>query len=204
MRVAGVQVGDIGKVELEDGVAVVELELEPEYKGLIREDATALLRTRTGLKDMFIEIDPGNGKPLEDGDRIRVAKRRRGRRPRRDPVGARQRHARLPEAADRRAPARASTGAGRDLRETFKRFGPLHRDLDRVTSAIARRRENLRRLVNRYGLLTTRARQGGPRHRPARAAGQRRARRRSPRRTQHLGRRLEAAGRARARRATRS
>ena len=37
----------------------------------------------------------------------------------------------------------------------MRRLGPLHRDLARVTEAIARRRANLRRLVNRYGLLTT-------------------------------------------------
>ena len=35
----------------------------------------------------------------------------------------------------------------------FKRFEPLHRDLARVTEAVARRRTNLKRLVNRYGLL---------------------------------------------------
>jgi hypothetical protein len=46
-------------------------------------------------------------------------------------------------------------GRGSDLRETFARFGPLHRDLARVTTAIARRRHNLRRLIHNYGLLTT-------------------------------------------------
>ena len=35
----------------------------------------------------------------------------------------------------------------------LKRLGPLHRDLARVSRAIAERRHNLRRLVNRYGLL---------------------------------------------------
>src|ERR671921_102294 len=65
--VAGVRVGDIGAVELEDGKAVVELQLEPQYKDLLREDATALLRAKTGTKDMFLEVDPGDGKRLEDG-----------------------------------------------------------------------------------------------------------------------------------------
>jgi phospholipid/cholesterol/gamma-HCH transport system substrate-binding protein len=45
-------------------------------------------------------------------------------------------------------------GRGSDLQETFARLGPLNRDLNKVTSAVARRRKNLSRLVNRYGLLT--------------------------------------------------
>ena len=44
-------------------------------------------------------------------------------------------------------------GRGDDLRETFRRFSPLHRDLNRVTEAIAERRTNLRRLIHNYGLL---------------------------------------------------
>ena len=44
---------------LRDGHAVVELLIQPEYEGLIREDATALLRPKTPLKDMFLEVDPG-------------------------------------------------------------------------------------------------------------------------------------------------
>jgi phospholipid/cholesterol/gamma-HCH transport system substrate-binding protein len=59
VRVSGVRVGDITKVGLEDGHAVVTLALDPEYKDLVHTDATALLRPKTGLKDMFIELDPG-------------------------------------------------------------------------------------------------------------------------------------------------
>src|SRR5919106_6605423 len=71
--VAGVRVGDIGAVELEDGKAVVELQLEPQYKDLLREDATALLRAKTGTKDMFLEVDPGDGKPLPEDGRIQIS-----------------------------------------------------------------------------------------------------------------------------------
>lgn len=59
VRVAGVQIGKIGDVELEDGLAVVTMNIEQKYAPLVRQDATALLRPRTGLKDMFIELDPG-------------------------------------------------------------------------------------------------------------------------------------------------
>ena len=72
VRVAGVEIGQIGQVELEDGHAVVELQLEPKYEGFVNDDATALLRSKTGLKDMFLEVDPGDGEPLHSGDRIQV------------------------------------------------------------------------------------------------------------------------------------
>jgi phospholipid/cholesterol/gamma-HCH transport system substrate-binding protein len=44
-------------------------------------------------------------------------------------------------------------GRGTDLREVLKRLGPLHKDLARVSTAVAERRHNMRRLINRYGLL---------------------------------------------------
>jgi phospholipid/cholesterol/gamma-HCH transport system substrate-binding protein len=72
VRVAGVEIGKIGQVELEDGRAIVEMELEKKYDDLIREDATALLRPKTGLKDMFIEVDPGEGQALKEEERIPV------------------------------------------------------------------------------------------------------------------------------------
>ncbi|HEX2234436.1 MAG TPA: MlaD family protein [Thermoleophilaceae bacterium] len=154
VRTAGVRIGDIGKVELEDGVAVVTLELLPRYEGYVRRDATALLRTKTGLKDMFIEVDPGSGPALREGDRLQV-------------------EATLPDVdpdealssldADTRdylkllitGAGKGLRGRGTDLRETFARLGPLHRDLARLNTAVARRRHNLRRLVNRYGSLMT-------------------------------------------------
>ena len=100
VRVAGIEIGQIGKVELDEGMAVVELQLEPKYEGFIKDDASALLRSKTGLKDMFLEVDPGDGEPLEDGGRIQVDEQRAGHRPGRVPLGARHRHARLPADAD--------------------------------------------------------------------------------------------------------
>src|SRR5436190_10825267 len=65
VRVAGVQVGKIGDVETKNGVAVVTLNIEPKYwnRLAIRSDASALLRPRTGLKDMFVALDPGSSGP---------------------------------------------------------------------------------------------------------------------------------------------
>jgi phospholipid/cholesterol/gamma-HCH transport system substrate-binding protein len=154
VRVAGVKVGDIGDVELEDGVAVVELQLEPKYKGLIRKDATALLRTKTGLKDMFLEVDPGDGEPLGEGESVPVANSAEDV----DPdefLSVLDRDTRDYLKLLISGAGKGLKGRGNDLQETLARFGPLHRDLARFTRAVARRRSNLKRLIHNYGLLTT-------------------------------------------------
>src|SRR5579859_3355671 len=61
VRVSGVQVGDVGAVELKDGMAVVQLDIDTKYRHLIHQDWTALVRPRTGLDDMFIELSPPPG-----------------------------------------------------------------------------------------------------------------------------------------------
>jgi phospholipid/cholesterol/gamma-HCH transport system substrate-binding protein len=153
VRVAGVQVGDIGEVDLVDGKAVVEMQIEPKHEGLIKEDATALLRTKTGLKDMFLEVDPGEGEPMKENGVIPSQNTA----PDIDPdevLSALDTDTRDYLKLLISGAGKGLKGRGNDLRETFRRFGPLHRDLARVTGAIAKRRENLKRLVHNYGLLT--------------------------------------------------
>lgn len=153
VRVAGVTVGAIGDVRLEDGHAVVNLELDRRHDDLVREDATALLRSKTGLKDMFVEIDPGHGRPMDEGDRIGMS----GTLP---DVDLDEVVAALD--SDTRAYLRllisgageGLRGRGRDAGAALRRLGPLQRDVARVSGALAERRRALRRLVNRYGLLT--------------------------------------------------
>jgi phospholipid/cholesterol/gamma-HCH transport system substrate-binding protein len=152
VRSAGVEIGKIGDVELEEGLAVVEMELEPRYEGYVRDDATALLRSKTGLKDMFVELDPGDGEPLGEGDRISVANTA----PDIDPdevLAALDSDTREYLKLLVTGAGKGLEGRGGDLRETLRRFAPLHRDLERVTEAIAERRDNLRRLIHNYGLL---------------------------------------------------
>jgi phospholipid/cholesterol/gamma-HCH transport system substrate-binding protein len=148
VRVSGVRVGDITKVDLKDGRAIVTMDLDPEYKGLVHTDATALLRPKTGLKDMFIELDPGT-------DRAPMAKAGWTL-----PVSNT-----LPDVnpdeilasldADTRdylrllvnGAGQGLKGRGADLREVFRRFEPTHRDLARVSSEVAKRHRNLSHLI---------------------------------------------------------
>jgi phospholipid/cholesterol/gamma-HCH transport system substrate-binding protein len=154
VRVAGVEVGRIADVKLDEGKAVVTLDIDHEYDNLIRRDATALLRPKTALKDMFLEVNPGTGKVLPDGGRINVANSLPDINP--DEV-----YSALD--ADTRpylkllvaGAGKGLRGRGDDLREVFRRLEPIHRDLARVTRASAHRRGALKELIHDYGLLMT-------------------------------------------------
>ena len=152
VRVAGVEVGQIGQVALKDGRAVVSLEIDPKYRHLIRRDATALLRSKTGVKDMFIEVDPGDGPPLKGGQTIRIQNTAPDTNPD-EFLSALDADTRDYLRLLISGAGKGLKGRGSDLQETFARFGPLHRDLARVAGAIARRRHNMRHLIHNYGLL---------------------------------------------------
>ena len=147
VRVAGVQIGEISDVELRDGRAKVSMNIEQEFKGLIRRDATALLRPKTGLKDMFLEVDPGRGEKVSEGWTMPVANTA-------PDVNPEEIFAMLD--ADTRdylkllvdGAGRGLAGRGGDLRQVYRMFESTHRDLARVNTAVATRRESLRRLVN--------------------------------------------------------
>jgi phospholipid/cholesterol/gamma-HCH transport system substrate-binding protein len=56
--IAGVQVGQVGGVTLQNGRAVVTMNIYKQYAPIYK-DATVLLRPRTPLKDMYLALDPG-------------------------------------------------------------------------------------------------------------------------------------------------
>jgi phospholipid/cholesterol/gamma-HCH transport system substrate-binding protein len=60
--VAGIEIGKVSSVNLEDGHAVVGMSIKPEYMKLIHPNASFLLRPKTGLNDMVVEVEPGSGK----------------------------------------------------------------------------------------------------------------------------------------------
>ncbi len=148
IQVSGVRIGDIGSVELRGGRAIIAMDLDPEFKDLVHTDANALLRPKTGLKDMFIDLDPGT-------DDAPVAKRGwtlpiRSTLPDVNPDeilasldSDTRDYLKLLLAGARRG----LEGNGPALRDVFARFEPLHRDLARVNQAVALRRQNLRHLI---------------------------------------------------------
>jgi phospholipid/cholesterol/gamma-HCH transport system substrate-binding protein len=154
VRVSGIRVGDIAKTELKDGRAVVTMDLDREYEDLVHTDATALLRPKTGLKDMFIELNPGtpNAPLAKEGFTLPV-------------------HNTLPDvnpdeflsALDQdtrdylklllHGAGKGLRGRGDDLGEVLARFEPTYRDLGAVTTEVAKRRKELRLLINSLARL---------------------------------------------------
>ncbi len=154
--IAGVQVGDIGGVELKNGVAVVKMKIRNKYAPIYK-DAHMLLRPKTGLKDMIVEMDPGTkaAGALPEGATI--------------PIQNTEPDVNLDEVlssldADTRqylqilvnsgGEAFGKKGYPADLRETFKRFEPTNRDLAKITGLLSQRRQNLKRVVHNFSLLT--------------------------------------------------
>jgi len=156
VRVSGVRVGDIAKVDLEDGRAILTMDLDAKYKGLVRENWTGLLRPKTGLKDMFVELTPGKGSAPRAAANWRM------------PIAST-----LPDVnpdeflsaldTDTRdylalllSGARGGlTGRADDLNQVLKRFEPTYRDIARVSTEVAGRRQDLRRLINSLNRLNT-------------------------------------------------
>jgi phospholipid/cholesterol/gamma-HCH transport system substrate-binding protein len=150
VRVSGVQIGSIGGVSLHDGTAVVQMQIDPSYKHLIHTDATALLRPRTGLQDMFIELNPGSGRAPVARPGFTI------------PVSNTLPQVNLDEIlASLDSDTRAyldllvngagqglKNNGGNELAQVLQRFEPTHRDLARLNRAVAARGSNLRRFVN--------------------------------------------------------
>ncbi len=154
VRVSGVKIGDVGKVELKEGRAIVEMQILPKYRTLVRDDAQALLRPKTALKDMFIEVTPGDGRALKKGETIPVANTEPDVNP--DEIWG------MLDDDTRDYLRLLLTGAGGglerrggDLREVFRRLGPLHRHLAELNGKLKERRRELARLIHNYGSTVT-------------------------------------------------
>jgi phospholipid/cholesterol/gamma-HCH transport system substrate-binding protein len=157
VRVSGVQIGEIGNVSLRNGMAVVQMNIDPKYKNLIHTNATALLRPKTGLKDMFIELQPGskaapvakqgwtmpvsNTLPDVDVDEILASL-----------DGDTRNYLKL---LVNGAGQGLQGKGGSELAQVFQRFEPTHQDLARLNRAVAVRGTDLRQLVNSLQRLNT-------------------------------------------------
>jgi phospholipid/cholesterol/gamma-HCH transport system substrate-binding protein len=153
VNIAGVEVGQISDVKLRDGKAVIGMDIERKYTPIYN-NATILLRPKTGLKDMVAEMDPGTkaAGELPDGT----------------PIPASQT---LPDVnldeilssldGDTRDYLRmllgdASIGLhdnGRHLAQTIRRIEPTARYSRMLNERLARRRHNIKRVIHNFSLL---------------------------------------------------
>ncbi len=153
ITIAGIQVGKVGEVTLEDGRAVVRMDVEPEYAELIHEDAQLLLRPKTGLADMVVEVDPGTeGETPAEGEAIPLAQTQPNVNP--DEILA------ILDADTRdylalllNAGGEGLGGQGRQLAAGLRRFEPLSRDLAEIGGALSLRRQNIKRSIHNFRLV---------------------------------------------------
>jgi phospholipid/cholesterol/gamma-HCH transport system substrate-binding protein len=155
VTIAGIKVGQVSGVDLESGTAVVTMQIDNSYAPLIHPDASLLLRPRTGLQDMTIEIDPGTGKKqVAEGSTVPLAKTQPNVQP--DQIlasldGDTRSYLQLLLAAA----GKGLGGHGRQLSAGLRRFEPTARDLAKINGALAVRRHNLKRVVTNFGLLSS-------------------------------------------------
>ena len=160
VTVAGVEIGEIGEVTLRDGRARVEMVVEPDKVGPIYSNARLLLRPKTGLNDLSIDMDPGTpqrGQPdngeLGEGDVLPVWNSLPNVNP--DEVLAS-----LDADTRRYLTIVANAGGagigdrGVDLRKVLEASQPTLRSTRRVTRALADRRAKVKRLVRNLRLLS--------------------------------------------------
>jgi phospholipid/cholesterol/gamma-HCH transport system substrate-binding protein len=148
VAVAGVTVGEVSKVTLHDGLARVEMQINRDKLKAVHADATMLLRPKTGLQDMSIQLDPGTPRApaLKDGAVVPVSQ-----------TQPQVNQDEVFEALDsdtrgwlRTLVSAGSTGLkgrGEALRRLFKAGAPTLERTDRVTHAIVARRGDLKHLV---------------------------------------------------------
>ncbi len=153
--IAGIQVGKVTSVDLEDGHAVVGMDIVPEYMELIHPNATFLLRPKTGLNDMIIEVEPGDGKKsIEDGAHFTLAQT--------EPNANLDAFLATLDADTRQyvqllvaGGAQGIGGRGKQLSNALRRFQPFVHYTAKLNKAVAARHVALAHVIHNFGLLTT-------------------------------------------------
>jgi phospholipid/cholesterol/gamma-HCH transport system substrate-binding protein len=154
VNIAGVDVGEVTGVEVEDGRAVVTMQVPNEDAALIRSDAALIPRPRTGLNDMTIDLDTGTSEDrLAEGATVPVTQ-----------TEAQVQPDELLRSldADTRAYLKlllngggaALGGRGEELSAVLRRVEPFGRDIARINSLLAERRESLRGVIHNFTLLS--------------------------------------------------
>jgi len=157
VNMAGVKVGDLTAVELNDGVAVITMQIDNDYSDLIHPDASILMRPRTGLQDMTVELDPGiEGESVPEGTTIPLASTKPNVNV--DQIlasldGDTQAYLRLLLAGGAEGLA---DGRDRELSAVLRRVEPTTRDIAKINGAVAERRDNLRRVITNFGRISKR------------------------------------------------
>jgi len=154
VNVAGVPIGELSNVSLEHGRAVVTMKVHQKYAHIYK-DATALLRPKTGLNDMIIELTPGTpaaGEIHGTGYHIPISQTLPN-------VNTDEFLAALD--GDTRnylrmlvqGAGQGLQGQGKTLSAALRRFEPTNRDVLAITQGLAERRRQVRRSISNFRKL---------------------------------------------------
>ena len=157
--IAGIKVGEVSGVKLENGHAVVSMSIDNKYAPLIHDNASLLLRPKTGLNDMVVEVDPGTttAPEMKENTTVPLASTQPQVNP--DEILASldadtQQFLKLLQANGAEA---LDPAQGRDVKlsNALRRLDPLARDISRISGALATRRQNIANSIHNFQLLST-------------------------------------------------
>jgi phospholipid/cholesterol/gamma-HCH transport system substrate-binding protein len=153
VTIAGAKIGEVASVDLHEGVAVVTMKITPKYARIYR-NATLLLRPKTQLQDIAVEVDPGapSAGKLPSGSTLPLSQTAPN-------VNFDEFLSSL-DAETRVYLQELLAGAGGALKNngkalsaTFKRFDPTAREIQQIASQLEARHANTARAIHNFRLL---------------------------------------------------
>jgi phospholipid/cholesterol/gamma-HCH transport system substrate-binding protein len=154
VTIAGAKIGEIARVDQYKGNALVTLNLTPKYARYIYRNATMLLRPKTQLNDMTVEVDPGtpSAGQIPDGYMVPLAQTAPN-------VNVDEFLAAL-DGETRVYLQELLAGLGEGLKgnagnlsATLKRFDPLARYLTAITAQLQLRSHNIEHGIHNFQLI---------------------------------------------------
>jgi phospholipid/cholesterol/gamma-HCH transport system substrate-binding protein len=156
VTIAGAKIGEIASVRSNGGDALVTMNITPKYAHYIYRNATMLLRPKTGLKDMTVEVDPGSPSSghIPSGYTVPLSQTA-------PDVNFEEFLASL-DGETRAYLQELVAGAGQGLKgnsanlsATFKRFDPIARYATKITAQLQLRSKNIERAVHNFQLIVS-------------------------------------------------
>jgi phospholipid/cholesterol/gamma-HCH transport system substrate-binding protein len=154
VTIAGAKVGEVASVDLHNGIAIVSMKVTPKYARFYK-NATLLLRPKTQLQDITVEVNPGTPSAgrLKNGEVIPLSQTA-------PDVNFDEFLAGL-DAETRAYLQELLAGAGEGLNHNgtslaadLKRFEPAAKYGDEIQRELAKRSKNIEHSIHNFSLLT--------------------------------------------------
>jgi phospholipid/cholesterol/gamma-HCH transport system substrate-binding protein len=154
VTIAGAKIGEVASVDLHNGIAIVTMKVTPKYARIYR-NATMLLRPKTQLQDITVEVDPGtraSGR-LPSGSTVPISQ-----------TAPNVNFDEFLSALDGETRAYLQlllAGAGEGFKNngkafsaTLKRFDPTAKEIQEIASQLEIRHANIAHSIHNFRLLT--------------------------------------------------